>query len=739
MLRIGRDMKEVAFRVLLVVLAVPSMGSADMADWPSYGSSLASTKYSPLDQINPDTIGRLGISWIWYSIDNEWVQVRPEFVPGPFKSTPIKVGDVLYTSTSLGAVAALDAATGEMIWTFDTGTWKDGRPANMGFNHRGVSFYEKDGRARIFIGTNNAYLWSLNAETGKPDLSFGVKGRVDLTKGLGRPVNRKLYSNTAAPMIVGDVIVMGSVVQDSPAYGFRTPRRDMMPPGHVRGYDVRTGEMRWIFHSVPRAGELGAETWQGKDWTDTGATNVWTLMSADHELGYVYLPFGTANNDFYGGERPGANLFSETLVCLDAATGKRVWHFQMIHHGLWDYDLPAAPNLVDIVVNDTPVKAVAQVSKQGHIYVFDRVTGKPIWPIEEQPVPQSTVPGERTSPTQPIPTWPLPFDRQGVSEDILIDFTPELRAEALKLISAYDVGPLYTPPSLKGTVVLPSDGGAASWTGAAVDPDTGVIYIPSMTLPAVFKLGELDPEQTEYRYERSAMTFMSGPDGLPLIKPPLGRVTAIDLNSGEHRWMVPNGEGPRRRLIAAGIPDPGPVGNQGFTHVLLTASLLFTTLNDDGKPVLRALDKQTGALVRELPLPASPNGAPMTYMADGKQFISIAVGGATDAALLTLALDGNLQMRKKEMSAADQQRRPDPIRVAQLYGQVCASCHDNAVHGAPRPGDRLLWEPRLEAGLEKLYQSTISGLGEMPARGGCPVCTDGELKSLVDAMVQIND
>jgi quinoprotein glucose dehydrogenase len=366
------------------VVAVTPIGFAksDSGDWPRYGSSAASTKYAPFDQINKDTVKDLGISWVWDSVDNADIKLRPGMVPTAYKSTPIKVGDVLYTSTSLGSVVALEAATGKQIWTFDTETWKDGRPANIGFNHRGVSYYESGNQSRILMGTNNAYLWSLDAKTGKPDPKFGEGGKVDLTEGLGRPVIRKLYSNTAAPMIVGDVIVMGAVVQDSPAYGFRTPKRAMMPPGHVRGFDVQTGKMRWIFHSVPKAGEFGADTWKNEDWTDTGATNVWTSMSADLELGYVYLPFGTANNDFYGGERLGDNLFSESLVCLDAATGKRVWHFQMIHHGVWDYDLPAAPNLVDIVVDGKTVKAVAQVSKQGHIYVFDRVTGKPIWPIE---------------------------------------------------------------------------------------------------------------------------------------------------------------------------------------------------------------------------------------------------------------------------------------------------------------------------------------------------------------------
>lgn len=732
-------MKNIAHWLLTAAIVAAPVSFAEQkdGDWPSYGSSLASTKYAEFDQIDKDTVKQLGISWIWDSVDNAAIKERPNFVPSQYKSTPIKVGDRLYTSTSLGSVVALDAVTGKQIWAFDTKTWADGRPANIGFNHRGVSYYEDGKSKRILMSTNNAYLWSLDANTGKPDPSFGDGGKVDLTIGLGRKVHRGLYSTTAAPMIVGDVIVMGSVVQDSPAYGFRMPKRDMMPPGHVRGFNVKTGEMMWIFHSVPQAGEFGANTWEDKDWTDTGAANVWTLMSADPELGYVYLPFGTANNDFYGGERLGDNLFSESLVCLDAATGKRVWHFQMIHHGVWDYDLPAAPNLVDIVVDGKPIKAVAQVSKQGHIYVFDRVTGKPIWPIEERPVPQSNVPGEKTSATQPFPTKPKPFDRQGISEDILIDFTPELRAEALKIISPYDVGPLFTPPSLKGSVQLPSDGGAANWTGAAVDPESATIYIPSMTLPAMFKLGELDSSKTEYRYERTTMTFLGGPQGLPLIKPPYGRITAIDLNTGEHSWMVPNGEGPRKQLIAAGLKDPGPVGNQGFTHVLATKTLLFTSLVDNGKPVLRALDKNTGELVHEIELPAPPGGSPMTYMADGKQYISVAVGGAIDSKLITLAVGGKVKVEKKVLSEEDQLRRPDSLRVAQLYGQVCSSCHEGAVHGAPKPGDMALWKPRLEGGVEALYQATINGKGEMPPRGGCgDACTDGDLMSLVDFLVQ---
>ena len=722
--------------VAIGIFPVVGASEGENGDWPSYASSQASTKYAPFAQINKKTIGELGISWVWDSVDNEAVKLRPDYVPVGYKSTPIKIGNTLYTSTSLGSVVALDAVSGRQLWAFDTKTWADGRPANMGFNHRGVSYYEKGDTKRILMSTNNAYLWSLDAETGKPDPAFGDGGKIDLTMGLGRPVLRAFYSTTAAPTIVGDVVVIGSVVGDAPAYGVYPPEGYKVPPGHVRGIDVKTGKVLWTFNSIPKAGEFGADTWKNEEWTDLGGANVWAMMSADPELGYVYLPFGTAENDFYGGAREGDNLFSESLVCLDARTGKRVWHFQMIHHGVWDYDLPAAPNLVDIVVDGEPIKAVAQVSKQGFTYVFNRVTGKPVWPIEERPVPQSTVPGEKTSPTQPFPTKPKAFDRQGISEDILIDFTPDLKAEALKIIAPYDIGPLFTPPSLRGAAQLPSDGGAANWTGAAVDPETGRIYIPSMTLPAMFKLGKLDASKPASGYKRTSMTFLSGPQGLPLTKPPYGRVTAIDLNSGNHRWMVPNGEGPRERVVAAGIPDPGPLGNATFTNILLTKSLLFITLVDNGKPVMRALDKDTGALVREVELPAPSSGAPMTYMVNGKQYISMAIGGSMDAKVISLSLGGNVEIDKRALSVEDQLRRPDLLRVAQLYGQVCASCHENAVKGAAPIGDSAAWQPRLEKGLQALYDNTINGIGEMPARGGCgSTCTDGDLMSLVDYMV----
>ena len=575
----------------------------------------------------------LRVAWSWDSPDNMLVAKDPSLTAWGFKSSPLMIDGVLYISTSLNQVAAIEASTGKQLWVFDTETWKLGRPANLGFNHRGVGYWTDGKTARILMPTNHAYLWSLDAATGKPDPDFGDDGVVDLAVGLGRDINRRLYSVISAPMIVKDVIVVGSSISDG-------PRQKEMPPGHVRGFDVRTGEQRWIFHTIPQGDEFGADTWENDSWKYSGNTNVWTVMSADPELGYVYLPTGTPTNDWYAGHRLGDNLFAESLICVDAQSGERVWHFQMVHHGLWDYDLPAAPNLVDIVVDGKAIKAVAQVSKQAHIYVFDRVTGEPVWPIVEQPVGKSTIPGERASPTQPIPSRPKPFDLQGISGETLIDFTPELRAGALKILEPFDYGPLFIPPSLKGTVNLPGWGGGANWSGAAVDPDTGIIYIPSVTGPMVVQLRKGDPEKTNFDYVRGGgINRIRGPEGLPLTKPPYGRITAIDLNTGEHVWMVPHGEGIRQKIIELGIPDPGPVGARGSAGPVLTKSLLFLAQASQQKSVLRAFYKSTGAVVHEIELPGRPYGTPITYMSNGRQFISLTIVEAgTRAKLIGLSL-----------------------------------------------------------------------------------------------------
>ena len=623
---------------MVVVLGTANLGYAQQGApggaWPTYGGDAGSTKYAPLDQINAGNVDQLQVAWQWTSADAS-VLSDNDLGAGAFKATPIMVHGVLYIRTNLSIVAAIVAATGEQLWEFDPRSWEAGRPTNLGFNTRGVAHWSDGEAEHIFVATGDAHLWAVDAWTGRPVRDFGTDGRIDLTEGLRRPVPRRAYQVISPPLVVGDVVIVGSSISDGPRYM-------TAPPGDIRGFDVRTGEEVWRFNTVPERGEYGIETWEDDSWTYTGNTNVWSIMSADLELGIVYLPIGTPTNDWYGGHRLGDNLFAESLVAVDAATGERVWHYQLVHHGLWDYDIPAAPTLVDITVDGQPIKAVAQVTKQGFVYVFDRVTGEPVWPIEERPVPRSTVPGERVSPTQPFPTKPPAFEPQGLTVDDLIDFTPELRAEAEAIVSEFEYGPLYTPPSLRGTIQVPGWGGGANWYGAAFDPETEYLYVPSRTGPIVVQLQEADPERSDFRYRRGGGRSAAGPQGLPLLKPPYVRVTAYDLSTGDRAWMVPHGDGIRQRLIDLGIPDPGPVGGGGFTGPLLTPNLLFLGHSgrpQDGRPpVLRAFDKGTGAVVHETELPVRPSGTPMTYMTEGRQFIVMAYGAGEEAGLIGLAL-----------------------------------------------------------------------------------------------------
>ncbi|MGI9251188.1 MAG: pyrroloquinoline quinone-dependent dehydrogenase [Pseudohongiellaceae bacterium] len=627
---------------LTIVVAVIATTVATADTWPSYGGDNGSQKYKPFDQINADNVSQLHIAWEWISTDNPTVAENLEqenfrAIPAAFKATPLEVNGVLYIPTSYGRIAALDARNGEELWVFDTKAWEAGRPANLGYNTRGVAYWREDdsdtesNKERLFFATYDARLWSIDINTGQPDPEFGDAGNIDLTLGLGRDVNRDLYGVISPPLVTNNRVIVNSIVHDIPPY-------KEMPPGHVRAFNPHNGELEWMFKTIPQAGEFGNDTWEDDSWQYTGNTNSWTIMSADDELGIVYLPIGTPTNDWYGGLRKGDNLFAESLVAVRADTGERIWHFQMVHHGLWDYDLPAAPTLMDITVNGRPIKAVAQLSKQGFTYVFDRVSGEPVWPIEERAVPQSTVPGERASPTQPFPTRPPAFELQGISEETLIDFTPELRAAALQNIERFDYGPLFTPPSLRGTINLPGWAGGAIWHGGAFDPDTGMYYIPSATSPIVAQLEEADATQTDLAYVRGGTTSIGGPQGLPLTKPPYGRITAIDMNSGEHIWMVPHGEGIRQRIIDMGILDPGPVGSPSRTGPVLTSTLLFLAQSDGGRNLLRAFDKASGEIIHEVTLPLPPAGTPMTYMVDGKQYLSIAVGGARNSRLVTLSL-----------------------------------------------------------------------------------------------------
>jgi quinoprotein glucose dehydrogenase len=623
--------------VLSVALAGLSISAAVVAnDWVHYGSDLASSKYAPFDQINQSNVSSLQLAWSWNSPDNATVAANHaaenfRATPGAYKSTPIAINGILYISTSFGRVAAIDGVSGEELWVFDTRSWEAGRPANLGYNHRGVGYWSEGGQERIIMLSNDAWLWSIDAKTGQPDATFGDQGKVDLAEGLGKTINREAYTMVAAPLIYEDLVIVGSSIHDGPQF-------QEAPPGHVRAFNLKTGEQEWIFNTIAQPGEFGNETWENDSWQKVGNTNVWTQMSADLDLGLVYLPVGTPTNDWYGGHRLGDNLYAESLVAVNARTGVPVWHFQAVKHGLWDYDMPAAPNLIDINVNGREIKALAQISKQGFVYVLDRATGDPVWPIEDRPVPPSNVPGERGSPTQPHPTRPAPFDLQGISDETLVDFTPELRAEALANIERFDYGPLFTPPSLRGTINLPGWAGGGGWQGSAVDPDTGIMYIPSATSEIVVQLVEPEEGNSDFNYVRGGVTSVNGPQGLPLTKPPYGRLTAIDLNTGDHIWMVPHGEGIRQRIIDLGILDPGPVGSTSRTGPVLTKTLLFIAQQDGRRSVMRAFDKATGEVVHEFELPSVPSATPMTYMAGGKQYIAIALGGGTESSLVTYAL-----------------------------------------------------------------------------------------------------
>jgi len=621
---------------LVVCLGASVAGSAFSADWPSYGGDNGSQKYSTLDQVNASNVADLVTAWSWESPDNATVadniaQQNYRAVPAGFKATPIVIEGVMYVPSSFGRVVALDAASGEEKWIFDTEAWSSGRPANLGYNSRGVGYWSSEDKQRIFFATNDANLWSIDALSGLPDSSFGDGGKIDLSLGLGREIDKRQYGVVSPPLVTNDIVVVNSIINDGPT-------TKEMPPGNVRGFDPRTGDIVWMFETIPQAGAFGNETWENGSWEYTGNTNSWTIMSADDELGIVYLPIGTPTNDWYGGLRHGDNLFAESLVAVEAKTGKRLWHFQMVHHGVWDYDLPAAPTLVDLTVEGKKIKAVAQISKQGFTYVFDRVTGDPVWPIIETPVPQSNVPGEKLSLTQPIPTKPPAFELQGLSDDTLVNFTPELRREAEQLIEQFDSGPLFTPPSLRGTINIPGWGGGGWWTGAAFDPDSGLFYIPSATIPIVVQLQEADPEKSNLRYVRGGAMNVGGPQGLPLTKPPYGRIVATNLNSGEQEWMIPHGEGIRQKIIDMGILDPGPVGGPSRTGPLLTKTLLFVAQVDNGRNLLRAFDKATGAVLHEIELPLPPQGSPMTYAVKGQQYLSIAIGGGPDSRLFTLSL-----------------------------------------------------------------------------------------------------
>ena len=663
--------------------AWPSYGTEN-GEWRSYAGDIGGSKYSPLDQIDAENFDDLEVAWQWDLVDQmvsrtmpgggEWTApletivetlvaetpslYRTGHVPrySVFQSTPLMVGGVLYFNTPLSQGVAVDAVTGETRWVFNPKSYEEGTTSMTGtFRQRGVAYWtDGEGDERIFWGTGNGYLICVDAQRGIACPNFGQDGAVDATVGLPRAaradrdyLNAMLYSIHSPPIVVRNKVIHGSQIAD------RRITKEAIP-GWVRAWDVRSGEHVWDFHTVPASSdEYGVDTWLNESWRYSGNANVWSMLAGDSELGHVYLPTGTATNDFYGGDRLGDNLFSETLIAVDVETGDRVWHFQAVHHGLWDYDFPTHPNLVDINVDGRSIKAIAQVSKQGFVYTFDRVTGEPIWPIEERPVPQDTnLPGEVPSPTQPFPTKPEPFEYQGVTIDDLVDFTPEVRAMAVEAVKDFTLGPLFTPPTrpvdgvTQGTLMRPPDNGAAGWAGAAVDPETGMLYVPSRNSAVVIQLYAPDPAlgatvpvthgaPEAERLARAREGVRSGPQmpqGLPLLKPPYSRMTAIDMNTGDHAWMVPLGNGDRYRnhprLRDLNLP---PLGDGVINGPLLTKTLLITALTtggSDGGARLVAYDKRTGEVRGSVDLPSGAIGTPMTYMIVDTQYIAVTVGGS---------------------------------------------------------------------------------------------------------------
>jgi len=613
--------------------------SADRApvDWAFWGGDPGSAHYSKLADINTGNIMHLRQAWVWKTGETELKEYGAR--PGMFENTPVVIDNVMYVTSPYNKVVALDQDKGTVLWSYDPKSYVDGQPANgTGYVHRGIAIWRAGNQSRIFLNTRYRLI-SLDARTGQPVNTFGDNGVVDLSQGLVWQINKMHYTETSPPVVYKDLVIVGNGVGDRLMY-----KND--PPGDVRAFDARTGKRVWSFHTIPQPGEFGNETWKNDSWKFTGHTNVWAPFTLDERRGLVYLPVSTPSNDFYGGNRPGNNLFGETLVCLDANTGARKWHFQIVHHGLWDYDLSSPPVLAAITVDGKKIDAVVQLTKEGFAFVFDRVTGKPVWPIEERPVPASDVPGEQASRTQPFPTRPPAFSPQGVSPDDAFDLTPELKAEAQAEMKKYRLGPLFTPPSLQGTLGRPGIIGGANWGGGAFDPETGMLYIKTTNSPAVFRVKKTDhsasnPRAAEVDAEWSgdlgAQATFHG--RLPLTKPPYGHVSAIDLNHGTIAWQQPFGDWPELRANPAlkGAALPAQLGIGGPQGGIVTKGGLFFVGGEDMS--LHALDKTNGKDLWQGALGGRSYGTPMTYRTrSGQQFVVIAVGQGADASIVAFSL-----------------------------------------------------------------------------------------------------
>jgi glucose dehydrogenase len=664
---------------LSVLLAAPASAVAqrlpgtENGEWHYLGGDAGHTRSSALDQVNAGNFEDLETAWLWRA-DN----FAPD-VNNSSKSTPSYIDGILYTAvSSRRQLVAIDPATGETLWTYrepNTLRWERSMRQNYG---KGVTYAEVDGRGVIYLTTPGWFLHALDAKTGQHLEGFGgavpiegfpstgvVDPLVDLVRDwlpfeeLGQPLDQYagiprevgMITASSPPIVVNGVIV----VSNSHEQGYRQTRVENVP-GDIMGYDARTGEFLWKFHVIPRPGEFGHDTWENNSWLTAGDVSSWAPMSADPEQGIVYIPTNPPTLDFYGGFRPGDNLFGTSVIALDVQTGERVWHFQTVHHDIWNFDNPTAPVLLDVTVDGVPTPIVVQTTKQGWAYTFNRVTGEPVWPIEERPVPQSEVPGEQLSPTQPFPTWPLAYEEQGLTEDQLIDFTPELRQEALDIIQNYRIGPIFNPPiqvghpsGLRSFVSCPS--GATNIPGpTSADPETGILYVSSnkgCRSERIVPGREIDEPDDIMTTGTTFAQFavmdrgdFRGPQGLPIMKPPYGRITAIDMNTGEHLWWIPNGDTPERirnhpALQGVDLPNTGQTAR---AITMVTRTLLITAEGGGGENRLHAVDKRTGERLGTIDLPGAGEYGMMTYMHEGNQYIVVQIGGNTPAALVALRL-----------------------------------------------------------------------------------------------------
>ena len=642
-----------ALGMMVMMNPVLMAQGTENGEWRSYGGDIANTRYSGLDEISSDNFSDLEVAW---RVNTANFGPNPEY---NFQSTPLMVEGVLYsTAGSRRAVIALDAGTGELLWMHRLDEGERGAAAPRRLSGRGLAYRDDGADGQIFYVTPGYQLIGLDAVSGRRLSDFGTNGIVDLKQNFDQDID--LVTGEAGlhatPLVAGDTIVIGAAHLPG-----STPRSMRNIKGYIRGFDARGGDRKWIFHTIPGADEFGNDTWLNDSWRYTGNTGVWGQISVDLDLGIAYLPTEMPTNDYYGGHRHGDNLFSDSLIAVDLESGDRLWHYQFIHHDVWDWDLPCAPILADVLIDGVERKIIAQPTKQAWLYVFDRETGEPIWPIEEREVEQSTVPGELLAPTQPFVTRPPAYDRQGVTLDDLIDFTPEIKRRAEAIAARHRLGPIFTPPTVSdpngvaGTLMLPSQAGGTNWPGGSIDPETGIAYLYTFT--TVVSLGLInDPERSDINFIRGrsreipAVEVALNVDGIPLVKPPWGRITAIDLKVGEIVWQIPHGETPdniRNHPLLTGVdlPRTGRVGRVGTlvtkTLVIAGEAGTFTTPSGDEGAMLRAYDKATGNEVGSVYMPAGASGSPMTYMHEGQQYIVLAIsGGGFAGELIAFRLPG---------------------------------------------------------------------------------------------------